>query len=85
MKQPTKAAKKHFRKLAAIAHERELGNELNKLLSEFDRWKKGEIDPFELNDLIHKHHDGIARNLYKFYVYADPETAVCKAIQRGCT
>ena len=83
MKQPTKAAIKHFRKLAALAHERELVKALEKVLTEFDRWKKGEIDPFKLNAKIHEHHDGTARDLYKFYVYAKPEVAVSQAIVDG--
>ncbi len=83
MKQPTKAEKKQFRKLAALAHERELGNALEKLLLEFERWKKGEINTFELNDKIHEHHDGTARDLFKFYVYGDPQVTVARAVAEG--
>lgn len=60
----TKANRKKLRELAAVAHERELGNELAKVEENFALWRRGEIDPFELNDRIHRFHDGTSRDLY---------------------
>ena len=34
------------------------------LAADFDRWRRGEIDPFALADRIHKFHDGSSREIY---------------------
>jgi len=52
MKEASKAAKKHFRALAVVAYERELNKALAALAAQFDRWKKGELDAFALNEEI---------------------------------
>ena len=52
------------------AHKRELDSALLDLYKQFEKWKQNEIDCWELNDLIHKFHDGISRDLYKYYVMA---------------
>ena len=83
MKEPTKAARKHFRELAALAHERELGKVLDELFSEFDRWKKGEINAFELNERIHQYHQGISRKLWGIHVDGDPMILAARAILEG--
>ena len=77
----TKAQKKKLRQLGDTAYERELDRELEKLCRDFKRWRKKEIDGFELNDLIHKHHQGPSRKHWKFYSYADPDTAVVRAVK----
>jgi hypothetical protein len=51
-----------------------------RLLEGFKKWRNKEIDGFELNDLIHKHHQGPSRDLWKYYAYADPDTAVARAV-----
>ena len=33
----------------------------------FKLWRKSKITAFELNELIHKFHNGIARDLWSFY------------------
>jgi len=50
--------------LIGAAHERALANALQELDNHFDRWRRGEIDPFELAAIIHKFHDGPARDIY---------------------
>ncbi len=65
--QLTKAQRRHVRELAGIAHKRHLSLELEKLGADVDRWRAGEIDPFELSDLIHRFHNGTARELYGLY------------------
>lgn len=79
----SKAVKRHFQELAGRAHERELNKALEELLCEFERWKKREINAFELSQKIHEHHDGISRALYKFYVYGQPTHAVARALAEG--
>ena len=77
----TKSQKKVLRKLRDTAYERELDQELEKLYRDFKKWRNKEIDGFELNDLIHKHHQGSARELWKFYSYADSGTAVARGVK----
>ena len=54
MKEVSKAAKRHFRELTAVAHERELNKALAALSAHCDCWKKGELDASALNEEIHK-------------------------------
>lgn len=85
MPEASKAAKKHFRKLAAVAHERELSKALEALSAQFERWRTGELDAFDLNEEIHMHHQGIARDLYTLYVHGEPSYLVAHALVSGCS
>jgi hypothetical protein len=78
----TKAQQREIRRLAGLAHERDLSSAAGQLQSEFDRWRRGEIDVFVLNDSIHKFHDGISRELHKRYVMGEAEWSVASAIAR---
>jgi hypothetical protein len=78
----TKAQRKEIRRLAGLAHEKELSTAAGQLHSEFDRWRRGEIDVFVLNDHIHKFHDGVSRDLYKSYAMGEVEWSVVSAIAR---
>jgi len=60
-----KPVRQQMNALIGAAHERALAKALQQLDSHFDRWRRGEIDPFELAELIHKFHDGPARDVYK--------------------
>lgn len=82
MGEMTKAQKRHLRNLAAVAYERELGAALKDLHSHFARWKTDEITAWDLNDLIHEHHNGISRELYKLYTEANPRMSVARALAR---
>jgi hypothetical protein len=62
-----KAIKKTMRLLVGLAHEVELGKALEDLFGEFQTWKSGTIDAFELSDRIHKFHDGPNREIYLRY------------------
>ena len=77
----TKAQKKRIRRLRDTAYERELDQALEKLYRDFKKWRNKEVDGFALNDLIHQHHHGPSRELWKFYSYADPDTAVARAVE----
>jgi hypothetical protein len=62
-----KPIKRVLRQLMDVAYERELHRELEKLEQSFAAWRKGTISSFELNELIHKHHDGPSRELWSRY------------------
>lgn len=67
----TKKERSQLRQSVSLAYSRELDSHLDKLLKEFEKWKNSQIDCWDLNDLIHKFHDGISRDLYKLYNYND--------------
>ena len=79
-----KTIKKAMRPLVGLAHETELGRALEELYGDFKRWKTGEIDSFELSDLIHKFHDGPNRRIYLRYTSRlDPRFLVEYALEEG--
>ena len=80
----SKSLKRRIRDLAGLAYERDLGAELKQLDSDFALWRAGEINAFELSDIIHKFHDGPARQLYKQYVMGKaPDWDVADALERS--
>ena len=79
----TKAQKRELRRLAALAHERDLAAAAGALEQQFNLWRQGRLDVFALNEEIHKYHNGISRELYKRYVLGEPEMALAFAVQRG--
>ncbi|HEX6902614.1 MAG TPA: hypothetical protein VF789_23040 [Thermoanaerobaculia bacterium] len=76
----TKANRRKLRELAGMAYTRELGRELSKVEDDFARWRRGEIDPFELSDRIHRFHDGPSRDLYVRYHRVPPAQMVSYAV-----
>ena len=76
----TKANRRKLRELAGVAYSWELGSELSKVEEDFARWRRGEIDPFELSDRIHRFHDGISRDLYVSYRDLYPHLSVARAL-----
>jgi hypothetical protein len=76
----TKANRKRLRELSAVAHVRELSAELAKVEEDFARWRRGEIDPFELSDRIHRFHDGASRDIYVAYRDSRPYQSVARAV-----
>jgi hypothetical protein len=71
MKTYPKSIKKQLRELSGKAYQRELDAALSDLEKQFNLWRQGEMDCWELEDLIHKFHNGIARELYKQYAYGN--------------
>ncbi len=63
----SKKAKKEIRRLAGLAHDRELEKALSDLNLKFKQWEKKELDPFELDDEIPKFHNKISREIFKKY------------------
>ena len=78
---------KSFRKIAkqliGQAYKREQEKALESLNREFDRWRAGEIDCWELTDRIHRFHNGESRELYKIYERGDIKIALARAIALG--
>jgi len=83
MQDLTKGARRAIRNLAGIAYERELSRELTKLEKRFADWRSGRIDPFELNEAIHKHHDGVSRELFNRHSGSMLDHVVATAILEG--
>ena len=59
-----KGVKRKLNEFAARAHTEVMRQALEKLGEDFDHFRRGEIDPFELESRIHKFHDGPAREIY---------------------
>lgn len=68
-----KSMQKRLRKLALIAHERELAAALKDLHAYFVDWQAKKIDSFALNDQVHKFHQETAREIWKMYSISMPK------------
>lgn len=77
-----KQIKRQIRELKAQAHENELALELAKLAGHFDAWRAGKISAGELTDLIHKYHNGPARELWSFYNSGQDDLVVAAAVAK---
>lgn len=80
MQEVPKRLKRLVREWAAIAHDRDLRKALGELREQFDRWGRGEIDSFELNELVHRFHQDTAREIWKRYATTHLEPAVASAV-----
>jgi hypothetical protein len=79
-----KPIKRQLRELSTQAYERELSHALDKLSTQFDDWQAGKIGPWELTEVIHKFHDGQARDLFKLYESApDLRPVIARAVAEG--
>jgi hypothetical protein len=78
-----KRLKRLLRTWAGEAHEEELRRALVPLAEAFDRWKRGDIASSELSNLIHKFHQGPARQLFVKYDTNHLEAPVAHAIVTG--
>ena len=79
----TKSQRTQLRQLAATAHARELTAALTDLYEEFERWGGRENGAFDLNEAVHKFHDGVSRDLYKRYVLGSVDLSVIYALHNG--
>ncbi len=80
---PPKRIRKHLRELASLAYERERNRELDALAVEFERWRRGELAPWDLTERIHAFHQGPARDLFVLYRDLDEGMAVGRAVAGG--
>jgi hypothetical protein len=78
-----KHIKKQLRELAGQAYENELAAELHKLAEHFDAWKAKKIAAGDLVNLIHKFHNGPARELFRWYNDPDVRAMVAAAVAHG--
>ena len=83
MKGYPKEIRKKFQELANLAWHRELDEQIALLAKRFDEWREKKIDCFQLNDFIHKFHNGPSRKIWKHYDYFDAETIVSIAVASG--
>src|SRR5262245_37277906 len=83
MREVPKQLKRLVREWAGIAHDRDLRQALSELRVQFDRWDHGEIDAFELNELVHRFHQVTAREIWKRYATTHLEPAVASAVAAG--
>ena len=83
MQDVPKRIKHLVREWAGIAHDRELRRALGELRIQFDRWERGDIDAFGLNDLVHQFHQDASREIWKRYATTHLEPAVASAVAAG--
>jgi len=80
----TKKQRKQAAQLLELAHDRELSEALADVETGFQRWRAGEITSFDLDNLIHEHHQGPSRKIWKMYSSASGwEIALPGALHRG--
>ena len=79
----TKAERREIRRLAGLAHARELSSAVADLQARVEEWRDGKIDVFALNEQIHMYHDGVSRDLYKRYSMGQAHWSVASAIARA--
>src|SRR3989442_12342541 len=83
MAEAPKRIKRLLREYAAVAHEEELRRALLPVAEAFKRWEREELDSGELSEIIHKFHQGPARDLWVRYNTAHLEMAGAFAVTTG--
>lgn len=83
MAETPRRIKRLLREYSAIAHEEELRRALLPVAEAFKQWERKELDSGELSEIIHKFHQGPARDLWVRYNTAHLEMAVAFAITTG--
>jgi hypothetical protein len=81
--EPSKRINRLLRELAGRAHQEALGRELSKLHESFHAWQSGKLSAFDLNEEIHRFHDGPSRQLYVHYTSKLYELIVARAVIQG--
>jgi hypothetical protein len=78
-----KRIKRLLREYAGAAHEEELRRALLPVSEAFGRWASGELSSGELSEIIHRFHQGPARELWVRYGTSHLEMPVAFAITTG--
>ena len=78
-----KRLKRLLREYAAAAHEEELRRALLPISEAFGRWERRELGSGELTEIIHRFHQGPARDLWVRYNTPHLEMVVAFAITTG--
>ena len=63
----SKKTSKEIKRLAKLAHERELEKALSNLNSKFKQWENKGLDSFELDKEIHKYYNKTSKEIFKKY------------------
>lgn len=79
----SKAAYKKMGELSKMAYERELRGEIEKLAEQFQLWRDNRIDIWDLEEAVHKFHNGPARKLYARYRELSSEQVLPYALHKG--
>ena len=83
MKEVPKVVKRALRELGAAAHEEELRRALLPLADAFEAWKLGKLTGGDLVEVIHRFHQGPARELFLKYDRHLLPASVAQAIANG--
>ena len=78
-----KRIKRLLREYAAAAHEEELRRALLPISEAFGRWERRELGSGDLSEIIHRFHQGPARELWVRYNAPHLEMVVAFAITTG--
>lgn len=81
--QYSKEVYRKMRELSGKAYERELCEEMEKLAEQFQLWRDNQIDTWDLEEAVHKFHNGPARKLYTRYTDLSPEQVLPYALYKG--
>lgn len=79
----SKSERRHLRRQAGLAYERELTRALEELAAEFRRWREGELAAVELSEAIHEYHEEEARHLFGLYNRLKEPMLVARAVAAG--
>ena len=79
----SKAQWRLLKELAGEVYRIELDLELDKLFAGFQSWKSGEIDSWDLEEAIHKFHQGPSRKLYSTHNNVEADIIIARALKRG--
>ncbi|MCB1007768.1 MAG: hypothetical protein KDB94_02630 [Acidobacteria bacterium] len=79
----SRGGRRELRRLAGLAHQRELARALAKLESSFALWREGKLEGYELNELIHDYHQGEQREIWGRYKRGHEAPAVARALALG--
>ncbi len=83
MSEYSKKVKRELRRLRDQAWEAELATALGELEAKFTEWRDGKIGAFELNEHVHRFHQGSSREVYNRYNGLDREIAVARGVALG--
>jgi hypothetical protein len=76
----SRAGRRELRRLAGLAHERELTRALKRLGESFALWSEGKLEPYELNELVHDYHQGEQRDIWARYKRGNEIPTVVRAL-----
>lgn len=79
----SRGGRRELRRLAGLAHERELSRALGKLEASFRLWREGKLEAYELNEQIHDYHQGEQREIWARYKRGHETPTVARALALG--